>query len=342
MEDNKNDKNWRSYLLGRYASILELVRIARAQNDPFIGNCLKIIKAFSHKPEIVERQMNIIQTRLQPRILKEQMNPNPFKDLPTREAVKGNIHIGTIVGRENLNFGLNLEQLNQNLLIVGRAGAGKTTLILNIIKQLIQTNISCWMIDFKQDYRSLLHFYPETVVIRWQDFKFNPLKPPEHVDPLNWLQIFFDVFTQALDVRLGSKFILIDYIDQLYREYGVYDGGKYFPTMHDLHALLKAKIRDRRTSISDRNKIFTCLNKTTALLKRMGKVFDCSSGFPLEELLNKNVVFELNGLSVELQAWMVNMLLCWVFNHRIASGRRGRLRNMIIFDEAKLVFGKEL
>lgn len=342
MKDNKDNGNWRLYFLDRYMSIVELIRIVRAQDDPLVKNCLKVIKAFSHKPEIVERHMNIIQTRLQPRILKEQMNPNPFKDLPAPEAVKGQVHIGTIAGRENLNFGLNLEQLNQNLLIVGRAGAGKTTLVLNIIKQLIEANISCWMIDFKQDYRSLLHFYPETVVIRWQDFKFNPLKPPEHVDPLNWLQIFFDVFTQALDVRLGSKFILIDYIDQLYREYDVYDGGKYFPTMHDLHALLKKKVADKNTSTSDRNKIFTCLNKTTALIKRLGIVFDCSGGFPLDELLEKNVVFELNGLSVELQAWLVNMLLCWVFNYRIASGKRGKLRNMIIFDEAKLVFGKEL
>lgn len=328
--------------LNRYMALLEIIRATDSQNDPFIKNCLKVIRAFSHKPEIVERQMAIIQKRLEPRIIRRQMNTNPFNNLPTSEAISGQIRIGTITGRQNLNFGLSLKQLNQNILIVGRAGAGKTTLVLSIVKQLIEANISCWMIDFKQDYRRLLHFYPEILVIRWQDFKFNPLKPPEHVDPLNWLQIFFDVFTQALDVRLGSKFILIDYIDQLYKEYDVYDGGKYFPTMLDLHALLKERVRDRNTSTSDKSKIFTCLNKTTALVKRLGSVFDCSSGFPLEELLNRNVVFELNGLSVELQAWLVNMLLCWVFNYRIASGRRGKLRNMIIFDEAKLVFGKEL
>jgi len=323
-------------------SLLEIIRATDSQNDPFIKNCLKVIRAFSHKPEIVERQMAIIQKRLEPRIIRRQMNTNPFNNLPTSEAISGQVRIGTITGKQNLNFGLGLEQLNQNLLIVGRAGAGKTTLVLNIVKQLIEANISCWMIDFKQDYRRLLHFYPEILVIRWQDFKFNPLKPPEHVDPLNWLQIFFDVFTQALDVRLGSKFILIDYIDQLYKEYDVYDGGEYFPTILDLHALLKERVRDKHTSVSDRNKIFTCLNKTTALIKRLGGVFDCSSGFPLEELLNRDVVFELNGLSIELQAWLVNMLLCWVFNYRIASGKRGKLRNMIIFDEAKLVFGKEL
>ena len=328
--------------LNRYMSLLEIIRATGSQNDPGIKNCLKVIRAFSHKPEIVERQMRIIQKRLEPRIIKRQMNTNPFHNLPTSEAISGQIRIGTIIGKHNLNFGLSLGQLNQNLLIVGRAGAGKTTLVLSIVKQLIEANISCWMIDFKQDYRRLLHFYPDIIVIRWQDFKFNPLKSPEHVDPLNWLQIFFDVFTQALDVTLGSKFILIDYIDQLYKEYDVYDGGKYFPTMLDLHALLKERVRDKNTSVSDRNKIFTCLNKTTALIKRLGNVFDCSSGFPLEELLNKNVVFELNGLSVELQAWLVNMLLCWVFNYRIASGKRGKLRNMIIFDEAKLVFGKEL
>jgi len=328
--------------LNRYMALLELIRATDSQNDPVIKNCLKVIRAFSHKPEIVECQMAIIQKRLEPRIIRMQMNTNPFNNLPTSEAISGQIHIGTIIGKQNLNFGLNLEQLNQNLLIVGRAGAGKTTLVLNIVKQLIEADISCWMIDFKQDYRRLLHFYPDMIVIRWQDFKFNPLKPPEYVDPLNWLQIFFDVFTQALDVRLGSKFILIDYIDQLYKEYDVYDGGKYFPTMLDLHALLKERVRDKNTSTSDKSKIFTCLNKTTALIKRLGSVFDCSSGFPLEELLNRNVVFELNGLSVELQAWLVNMLLCWVFNYRIAQGKRGKLRNMIIFDEAKLVFGKEL
>ena len=73
-----------------------------------------------------------------------------------------------------------------------------------------------------------------------------------------------------------------------------------------------------------------------------GNMLDCSKGFPLEKLIDKSVVFELNGLSSELQSLIATILLCRVFNYRIALGERGVLKNVIIFDEAKLLFGKEL
>jgi hypothetical protein len=70
-----------------------------------------------------------------------------------------------------------------------------------------------------------------------------------------------------------------------------------------------------------------------------GDCYECSAGFPLEQLLDKNVIFELDGVMESHANFMVNYLLYWLFCYRIGKGERGKeLRNLVVFDEAKAVF----
>jgi DNA helicase HerA-like ATPase len=83
-------------------------------------------------------------------------SPLPFEQ-PQDNCVDGTIRIGKVKQTEGvLPFGLNLDEINQHTLVVGRVGSGKTTLLCLIMIQLYKNGIPFLAFDFKQDYRHLL------------------------------------------------------------------------------------------------------------------------------------------------------------------------------------------
>lgn len=78
----------------------------------------------------------------------------PFTQ-PAGDSVDGAIRIGR-VKQEGVPFGLDLDELTEHVLIVGRAGSGKTTVIYLMMIQLFRMGVPFWAFDVKQDYRHLL------------------------------------------------------------------------------------------------------------------------------------------------------------------------------------------
>jgi hypothetical protein len=70
-------------------------------------------------------------------------------------------------------------------------------------------------------------------------------------------------------------------------------------------------------------------------------MFDCDRGFPLEDLLDKPVVFELEGLLFRHQKFLVTMILRFIYHYRISNGHRGPLRHVLFFDEGKMVYDRK-
>ena len=69
-------------------------------------------------------------------------------------------------------------------------------------------------------------------------------------------------------------------------------------------------------------------------------MFDCDKGFPIEDLLDKTVIFELDGLLSENQLFLTTLIMRFIFEYRISNKQRGRLRHVILFDEAKMVYDR--
>jgi hypothetical protein len=88
-------------------------------------------------------------------------------------------------------------------------------------------------------------------------------------------------------------------------------------------------------------RMYTCLNKTRPLVRLLGPLLGEDPGFDLEALLNRNIVFEFDGLTNEYQEFLINILLFRVFLYRIDNGQRGPLRHALIFDEAKMVYAQD-
>jgi len=81
------------------------------------------------------------------------------------------------------------------------------------------------------------------------------------------------------------------------------------------------------------------LNRLEAMNLVAGTVFDCSQGYAPEDLLERNVIFEFDGLSRDVQNFLMEILFAYVYEYRLAQNQRGQGLNHVFFlDEGKRVF----
>jgi len=248
---------------------------------------------------------------------------------PSIKDISGSFVLGLIIYPDKPYYPLMIteDELNSHILICGRTGVGKTTLIYRLVSQLIERNIPVLIFDFKRDYRHLIRHY-NLIVMRWDEFRFNPLIPPPDMATLQWLQIFCDVFCQISSVLIGSKGFLLEQLNELLKVNPT-------PTI----AELATRLDNIYISPVRRQAVYLDVirNRLKTLLISLGDVINCQS-FDIERVLQTNFVLELDGLSAEMQDFLANILLMWIFCYRITKGKRGKLKHVTVFDEAKRVF----
>lgn len=314
-------------LISKNANVLyELAKEGNLHENITIKQILQSLSA-SWDEDIAEDLEQLLMFRVLPRKLNDPFYPSPI--------IRGEIIIGTSGSDVR---GIGKEQLTQGMLVVGRSGAGKTNLFYLLMKQCLDSDIPLLSFDLKKDYRHLIREFPDLLVIPWERLRFNPLKPPEGVSPMRWLQDFTEVYGHAHALLSGSKNFLMAQIHKLYELYGIFEGGNEFPSMIELHELLQ---KARYSLITkDARYLETVRNRMNSTILALGKVFDCSDVAPMPELLNKNVIIELDGLMEDQQNFVIEILLVWIYNYRLAHDQRGKLRHCIYFDEAKRVFDR--
>lgn len=231
-------------------------------------------------------------------------------------------------------LGLTRRQLNEHMLVVGRSGAGKTTFFYNMIDACNSKGLPVMVFDFKNDYRDVADDL-DLSVVNWRDLKFNPLQPPPGVRPGKWGEVLADTFSHATDLLIGSESYFLEKLRQLYGLYDEVEDGVY-PSLFELRDLVDVDEIPRsspRFNYKER-----VLGRLTMMTGFSGDIFDCSRGHPLDEFLDRNVVFELQEPNQYVTNFVVEAMLMWIFYYRDAQGHRQGLRHMILFDEAKRVF----
>ena len=310
----------------RAGVLFELAKECRMHENITVKRTLQVLSG-CWDDDIAEDLEQLLVYRVLPR-----RTDNPFHPEPQLEAeiMLGESGVG--------NTGVSREQLTQGMLIVGRSGAGKTTLLYSLFRQFITSNVPVLAIDFKKDYRHLVRAHQDLIVIPWEYLRFNPLKPPEGVSPIRWLQDFAEVFSHSNALLSGSKNFFMIHLYKLYEMYGMFEGKDAYPSVFEFQELLG----DAKYSLvtKDARYMETVRNRIDVLTLALGKVLDCSDGFPLSELLEKNVVIELEGLAEDVQNFLIETILVWIYNYRMAKGLRNGLQHCIIFDEAKRVFDR--
>ena len=249
-----------------------------------------------------------------------------------QEDLSGEVELGETF--QSRPFLLPRGDLTKHLLAVGQSGSGKTTLFYNLMYEVEKP---FWAFDLKQDYRHLIQGL-ELLVLPWTKLKFNPLKPPENVPPRRWAQVFSEIYGHSTALLSGSKNYLMKKIIELYQLYGLFDQvSDPYPSLHELELLIKKDKMNYVRKTSDYRD--TLLNRLEAMNLVAGTIFDCNQGYAVDELLSKNVVFEFDGLSRNVQNFLMEILFAYVYEYRIAQNHRNQgLNHLFFLDEGKRVF----
>jgi hypothetical protein len=226
----------------------------------------------------------------------------------------------------------------QGTLIVGRPGAGKTTLTYNIIERANELGIHCLILDIKKDYRHLIRKLPNTLVFRAdsENFKWNPLQAPEGVGRVSHITNFADITSEAYYVQDGTNSYIVEHLSRLY-------DGLAQPTLTDLYNAIKNEKQALITRTARYRE--SAMNRLASIMVKMGKAFQHRKGYRIEKLLDDyNIVIEIDNLGTKGCIYLSSLILSHVFQYRIANNMRGIKQKpvLVIVDEGNEIFDRNL
>jgi len=134
-------------------------------------------------------------------------------------------------------------------------------------------------------------------------------------------------------------YLLQKAIDAVYSQAGIYGGEpQAYPTFADVKTWLesyKAKGREGQWMDSTIRVIGTlCYGE-------IGKVLNVKRPVPVDELLKRNVIFELDALTNSDKTFFIESLLLWVHHYRLQDEDRETFKHAILIEEAHHVLLKK-
>ena len=269
--------------------------------------------------------------------------------VPDEDGCAGDIMLGHTVrnGYDSSLFSLRLGELRQHLLVCGRSGSGKTNLVYQLLRELYKKNIPFLITDWKKDYadvdwskllggiRDLAE--PEVHVLsvgrrNLPGLQLNPLIPPPGLEPSVWAKKICEVFTHAYMGGPRFEQIIRDAIDHFYRKYGVYEGSTdRYPTIREIKEYLEKFKPTGREALWMQSVQSTL---SSLCFGGTGETFDVPQQPPLEFLIQKNVVLELDALSNADRTFIVETLLLWIYHYRFGQAHAEELQSVVVLEEA--------
>jgi len=277
-----------------------------------------------------------------------------------------------------------IEQLKTHMLIVGGSGSGKTTTTFNLLTQLWGKHKIPFMVfdpkitpeyrylkrlpEFKDD---LLIFTPGQEFIT--PFRMNPFDVISGIPVQEHISRIFDCFMGAFSLENPLPSFIQEAIDFNYERKGwqlAFNRGGAVdqdknplesPNMQDLYDKvldLAQKNYGSDKEVGDRIKgalkarLYRLVSKSG-----VGAMLQASRQLPLEQLMNKPIIFELGGLNQEEQSLFSLFILVFVFEY-VRAVRVGQfqsrqredgtteratdldLRHVILVEEAHNMLGK--
>jgi hypothetical protein len=130
----------------------------------------------------------------------------------------------------------------------------------------------------------------------------------------------------------GVAYLLQMAIDSVYRQRGVYGGGcDRFPTLFDVRDWLKAyKAKGREAQWMDSTRRVI----ETLCFGQIGKVVNTGSNEEFRQLLSSPAVLELDALSNADKTFLIESVLLWLHQFRMAEPARETFKHAIVIEEA--------
>lgn len=289
------------------------------------------------------------------------VQPVPPSATPSERAPA--IAIGAFIERGRITADLaeiSPLELTKHLLVVGQPGSGKTTCCFHLLEQAWTQ----WRVPFlvlepaKTEYRALrqVRGIAESLLVftvgneRTAPFRFNPFEVQDGVSVAEHISALNTCFGGAFELWEPLPMVLDEairavYADRGWSEYGVGgdDPDLEPPTLADLYhrALQVAKTKQYRGETAG-NLQGALETRIGSLLRGpKGRCFNTRRSVPMEMLMERPVVLELDSLNAEEQALMMMFLLTFVREQAKARRRSGSpLKHLLVVEEAHNVIGR--
>ncbi|WP_416981362.1 ATP-binding protein [Streptomyces sp. T028] len=270
--------------------------------------------------------------------------------------------VGRVVhqGQERSNeYRVPLSSLTRHAFVAGVTGSGKTNTVFHLLRQVARTGAPFLVVEpTKTEYRVLLRdeglagdlqvftLGDETV----SPFRLNPFEVPEGVSVGAHLDLLRSVFHASFGMWTPLPQVLEVCLHDVYTDRGweLTRGGNRrldvgcdrsaaFPTLSDLVRKVEEVVPRLGYEAEVTGNIRAALRTRINSLRTGGKgrMLDVHRSLPIEHLLGRPTVLELDGMGDDDdKAFMMGLLMIRLAEHRRAQGDTEGLAHLLVMEEA--------
>jgi Helicase HerA, central domain len=266
-------------------------------------------------------------------------------DAPPADVIgDGEFTIGNVSypGLAPYPFRVKRNELLRHVFILGPTGTGKSTLLLNLLVQVLAAGVPFMVFDFKRNYRTLLvadrheQLVVFTVGRETAPLHLNALLPPAGVAFEEWAEALTDIISMSYLLLHGARNVLKEALLQAHTKHGT------DATLAHAHTILASELDGTKAG----SRRYGWLESSTRSLEELSKgAFGRAlntSGMRIDELLVRPVVFELQGFGDDQKRFFCLLFLqAILLARKNASAPREQLQHVLVFDEGHNVFPRE-
>ena len=271
---------------------------------------------------------------------------------PRKEQIDGTYNLATVSYAKKKLFDFNLREQDwpRHVCITGMSGSGKTTFAFKIIEALNKHNKPYLIFDWKKSFRPLSAIDNQIMTFTVGDekvsnlFKTNVNRPPKGVAPKEWINVLSDLLTESFSASFGVHKVILETLDEAFKEWGIYNGSENYPTWNHIKWRLEEKLE--KVNNREAGWIESALRIATVMtFGEFGKTvnYKGENSIGVEELLDKRVIMELNSLGSIEKTFFCEFLLTYIYKFKKARQNQAGhgFDHAIIVDEAHNIFLKK-
>ena len=263
-----------------------------------------------------------------------------------------NIQFGTLLNSQKKIIGAPVSDFTRHTLIVGTPGSGKTTFAINLLLQFYSKGVPFLAIEpTKTEYRSLIDKIPDLQVFTPGNssvvpFIINPFIPPKGIRLEQYVPSLMSAFRAAFSMESPLDVIFLRAIRQSYAQYGWKNNSTCEDSDVQPFGLFEFILIFKKIVAESDYKPETKANIETGgtfrllnLLDQNRYIYDTINTIPIDVLLQKPTVIELNAIADDEQKALIMALLLigiCLFTKSKGSGS-GKLNNILMIDEAHVL-----
>lgn len=249
-------------------------------------------------------------------------------------------------------IGCPLKSWTQHALVVGMPGTGKTTFAVNILTQFYKKGIPFLAIEpTKAEYRAMIDVVDDLQIFtpgnnNVSPFIINPFIPPKGITVEQYVPSLLAAFKAAFSMDGPLEMIFLKAVNNCYIEHGWKKYSKYGDDdvivfgMFEYILCFKKIMNSMNYNKETKSNIETAgLLRLMNLIEQNSNIYDTVNTVPIEDLLSKPTVLELNAIDNDEQKSLIMALIlssacAHIKNNQIGDGQ---LKNVILIDEAHVL-----